>query len=91
MRLALGTFGRLDVLVNNAGVTSVSEQDDPNETDCLVGLADGAWHRLISRNLDTVMAMTQAALPTMLEARYSRVVVMTSVSGPAAHGRWPSW
>ena len=79
VRLALDTFGRLDVLVNNAGMTSVSDQDVAGG---LVGLGDDAWQRSISRNLDTVMAMTRAALPTMLAAGYGRVVVMTSVSGP---------
>ena len=79
VQLALDTFGRLDVLVNNAGMTSVS---DPDAAGGLVGLGDDAWQRSISRNLDTVMAMTRAALPTMLDAGYGRVVVMTSVSGP---------
>lgn len=79
VRLALDTFGRLDVLVNNAGMTSVS---DPDVAGGLVGLGDDTWQRSISRNLDTVMAMTRAALPTMLDAGYGRVVVMTSVSGP---------
>jgi 3-oxoacyl-[acyl-carrier protein] reductase len=79
VRLALDTFGRLDVLVNNAGMTSISGQDLAGG---LVGLADDAWRQSISRNLDTVMAMTRAALPTMLQAGYGRVVVMTSVSGP---------
>lgn len=66
-------------LVNNADITSVSGQDLAGG---LVGLADDAWQQSISRNLDTVMAMTRAALPTMLQAGYGRVVVMTSVSGP---------
>ena len=79
VRLALDTYGRLDALVNNAGMTSVS---DPDVAGNLVGLGDDAWQRSISRNLDTVMAMTRAALPTMLDAGYGRVVVMTSVSGP---------
>ncbi len=79
VRLSLDTFGRLDVLVNNAGMTSVSDHDVAGG---LVGLGDDAWQRSISRNLDTVMAMTRAALPSMLDAGYGRVVVMTSVSGP---------
>ncbi len=79
VRLALDTFGRLDVLVNNAGMTSVSDPEDAGE---LVGLGDDAWQQSLARNLDTVMTMTRAALPTMLEAGYGRVVVMTSVSGP---------
>ena len=79
VRLALDTYGRLDALVNNAGMTSVS---DPDVAGDLVGLGDDAWQRSISRNLDTVMAMTRAALPAMLDAGYGRVVVMTSVSGP---------
>jgi len=79
VRLALDAFGRLDALVNNAGMTSVS---DPDVAGDLVGLSDDAWQRSISRNLDTVMVMTRAALPAMLDAGYGRVVVMTSVSGP---------
>ena len=79
VRLALDTYGRLDALVNNAGMTSVS---DPDVAGDLVGLGDAAWQRSISRNLDTVMAMTRAALPAMIDAGYGRVVVMTSVSGP---------
>ena len=79
VRLAIDTYGRLDALVNNAGMTSVS---DPDVAGDLVGLGDEAWQRSISRNLDTVMAMTRAALPAMLDAGYGRVVVMTSVSGP---------
>lgn len=79
VQLALDTFGRLDALVNNAGMTSVS---DPDVSGGLVGLGDEVWQRSISRNLDTVMAMTRAALPVMLDAGYGRIVVMTSVSGP---------
>ena len=79
VRLALDTYGRLDALVNNTGMTSVS---DPDVAGDLVGLGDAAWQRSISRNLDTVMAMTRAALPAMIDAGYGRVVVMTSVSGP---------
>lgn len=79
VRLALDTYGRLDVVVNNAGMASVSGQDLEGD---LVGLADDTWHQSIARNLDTAMFVTRAALPTMVEAGYGRVVVMTSVSGP---------
>jgi 3-oxoacyl-[acyl-carrier protein] reductase len=76
---AVGRWGRLDALVNNAGMTSVS---DPDLAGGLVGLDDDAWHTSIARNLGTVMAVTRAALPVMIAAGYGRVVNVASVTGP---------
>jgi 3-oxoacyl-[acyl-carrier protein] reductase len=77
---ALQHFGRLDVVVNNAGMTSVA---DPSEGHAdAVEMSDEMWRAGISRNLDTAFYVTRAALRPMLEAGYGRVVNVASITGP---------
>jgi 3-oxoacyl-[acyl-carrier protein] reductase len=77
---AVQHFGRLDIVVNNAGMTSVT---DPAEghTDAST-MSDEAWRAGISRNLDTAFFVTRAALRPMLVAGYGRVVNVASITGP---------
>lgn len=75
---AIDLFGRLDVLVNNAGMAAVGEA---SECSPVAGTTDAQWRRSIARNLDTTFYMTRAALAPMLEAGYGRVVNMSSLSG----------
>lgn len=75
---AIELFGRLDVLVNNAGMAAVGETA---ESSPVAGTTDIQWHRSIARNLDTTFYMTRAALAPMLEAGYGRIVNMSSLSG----------
>jgi 3-oxoacyl-[acyl-carrier protein] reductase len=79
VQLALDSYGRLDVLVNNAGMTSVS---DPEEPGCATDLTDEQWRTSLSRNLDTMFYVIRAALPAMIRAGYGRIVNVASVSGP---------
>lgn len=75
---ALEAFGRIDVLVNNAGMASVVEPEDPAG---IATASDEQWRSAISRNLDTTFYMTRAALQPMLDRGYGRVVNMSSLSG----------
>jgi 3-oxoacyl-[acyl-carrier protein] reductase len=76
---AVAAFGRLDVVVNNAGMTSVS---DPEDAGTLAGTSDALWRRALDRNLTTAFQVTRAALPHLLESDAARVIMMASVSGP---------
>lgn len=75
----LQRFGRLDVVVNNAGMTSVSRPSEPARLD---GLSDDAFRDALERNLATAFYVTRAALRPMVAAGYGRIVNISSVSGP---------
>lgn len=72
-------YGHIDVLVNNAGMTSVSR---PAAAAAAVDTDDAGWSDGIERNLSTVFRMSRAVLPGMLERGYGRIVTVASVSGP---------
>lgn len=76
---ALDRYGRIDVLVNNAGMTSVSQ---PAASCAALGTSDAAWRDGLDRNLSTAFWMTRAVLPRMIERGYGRIVNVASVSGP---------
>ena len=71
----------IDVVVNNAGMVSVSE---PFTSGDAVDLPVEMWRRELDREVTTAFLVSKAALPRMLERGWGRVVNMTSVTGPVA-------
>ena len=71
-------FGKLDIVVNNAGLASVHSPEEPNP---LMVMTDEEWSLALRRNLDSAFFVTRAALPGMVERAYGRVVNVGSTAG----------
>jgi 3-oxoacyl-[acyl-carrier protein] reductase len=74
-------WGRLDIVVNNAGMTSVASPGSPEAGDALE-LDAQAWRASMARNLDSAFYVSRAALPFMRDAGWGRIVMVSSVTGP---------
>jgi 3-oxoacyl-[acyl-carrier protein] reductase len=71
--------GRIDVLVNNAGMAQTGR---PVEEAFVQQTAYTDWQRQIEITLNTAFLMTRAVLPGMVERKYGRIVNVSSVTGP---------
>ena len=74
--------GGLDIVVNNAGMTSVAAGGDAARALDLLTLAE--WRQTLDRNLTTAFLVCRAAVPRMREAGYGRIVNVASTSGPVS-------
>ena len=81
VRSAAEQWGRLDIVVNNAGMTSVAVPGSGEGGDALSLDAD-AWRASMARNLDSAYYVSRAAIPAMRESGWGRIVMVASVTGP---------
>jgi len=65
------TFGRIDVVVNNAGIS---------RSGAFSGVTVGEWREVMAADVESILLVTQAALPFLLE-RGGSVVNVASVAG----------
>jgi 3-oxoacyl-[acyl-carrier protein] reductase len=65
-------FGRLDLLVNNAGIT---------RDGLLIRMKDDDWDRVMETNLRGAFLMTRAAAKSMVRQRSGRIVNIASAAG----------
>lgn len=78
--VAVKAFGRLDILVNCAGMVSTTHPDFLAGD--LAATTARHWRDSLARNLDTAYLVTRAALPHLRRAGAGRVVMVASVTGP---------
>ena len=70
----LAAFGRLDIVVNNAGILTPEVWSE---------LTLESWQRTIDINLTAVFSIMKAAWPILVEQRYGRIIMTAS---PAMYG-----
>jgi 3-oxoacyl-[acyl-carrier protein] reductase len=69
---ALETLGRVDVLVNNSGIT---------RDGVFVRMSDEQWGEVLDTNLGGAFRCSRAVARPMMKARYGRIVNVSSVVG----------
>jgi len=75
MQFAAGEFGRVDIVVNNAGIQHVAPVEDfPPEK----------WDQIIAINLSSAFHTSRLAIPAMKSANWGRIINVASVHGLVA-------
>ena len=69
---ALAVMGRIDVLVNNAGINRPQPIDE---------IVDADWDTQLEVNLSGAMALTRALVPPMKAREWGRIIHISSVLG----------
>ncbi len=71
----LDAYGRLDIMVNNAGITRDKS---------IRKMTDDDWLQVIQTNLNAVFFCTTAAMQPMIEQKFGRIINISSMNGQTA-------
>ena len=70
----LDTFGQIDVLINNAGISYIGLLTDMDITD---------WNQIVATNLTSVFSTSRLAIPHMVHEKKGKIINISSVWGIA--------
>ena len=65
-------FGKIDILINNAGIT---------RDQLIMRMKRADWDAVLTTNLTSAYLCSQQAIPSMLKQRWGRIINITSVFG----------
>jgi 3-oxoacyl-[acyl-carrier protein] reductase len=68
----IASFGRVDVLVNNVGISPMMP---------ITETTDDFWHLVLNTSLSSAFFCTRAFAPGMIEARWGRIINIGGVAG----------
>jgi len=68
---AIARFGKIDILINNAGIARVQPMDEVSEAD---------WDELMAVNVKSCFLTTKAVVPGMRERGWGRIINLSSVA-----------
>ena len=71
-KAALGQFGKIDILINNAGIT---------RDQLVMRMKRGDWDSVLNTNLTSAYLCIQQVIGSMLKQRWGRIINITSVFG----------
>ena len=78
VQAAVTKFGKIDVLVNNAGVNTFKDRVEIDR------FPKEEWHRIVGIDLDGLYVVSQAALEPMVAQGHGRIINIASVVGVTA-------
>ena len=67
------TYGKIDIFINNAGITGMNATIADYPTD--------EWEKVINLNLNAVFYCCKAVVPYMIKQNYGRIVNISSIAG----------
>ena len=73
VKKVIDTFGKVDILVNNAAIESIQ--------DTIIDLSDEQWAKEIAVNLSGSFYCMRAVLPHMIAQRSGKIVTIGSIAG----------
>jgi NAD(P)-dependent dehydrogenase (short-subunit alcohol dehydrogenase family) len=73
----LERFGRVDIVVNNVGISKPVH---------LESIDDASWSQVLDVNLKSAMLMSKFAIPAMIAAGAGSIINISSIAGMRAHG-----
>jgi len=68
----IGQFGRIDILIHNAGITKTNEFNLQTTSE---------WNDTMAIHLDAAFNLLSLTIPHMLKANYGRIILITSSAG----------